>query len=169
MFHLFANTLYVRISPERLAMLHVESGKELADTPVLAIERQGNKSSIVAVGSEAAMQKGRAGVTVSNGFLHPRTPIANYIIAEQTLKAFMRKLLPVSLFAPSPTVILHPLGHFDGGLTQIEIRALAELAIGSGARKVYVWEGEELLRENLRTLQFPGNGGKLLFPESGSI
>lgn len=164
MFSLFKNTLYVRISPQRLAMLHVESGKELADVPALALEQEGGKQRVVAVGSDAELQKGRSGITVANGFLHPRTPIADFILAEQTLKGFMRKLLPASLFAPSPVIVIHPLGRYDGGLTQIEVRALAELALGAGARKAYVWEGAELSREDLRDLRFPEVGGKLLLP-----
>lgn len=164
MLELLRNTVYVRIAPDRLSLLHLESGKEHCDLPLLAIEERGSKRSIVAIGRAAMERGGIPGLALANGFKHPRTLIADFTVAEQTLKAFLRMVLPRSLFLPSPVLVLHPQAMLEGGLTQVEIRAFAELGLAAGARKVYVWEGPELSREELRELRFSRVGGRLLHP-----
>jgi rod shape-determining protein MreB len=162
--NLFRSTVYVRIKPERMSVLHVESGTEHSDIPVLATEQKDGKRVVVGVGHDAAAKSQRSTVTLANGFQHPRTLIADFAVAEQTLKYFVRMVLPKSLFAVSPVVIIHPQAMLEGGLTQVETRALAELGLGAGARKVFVWEGPELSREDLLGLRFSRLGGKLLHP-----
>lgn len=162
----FKSTVYVRIKPDRLSVLHVESGMEYSDVPTLAIERKDRRSSLIAVGRDAATMGASPNVTLANGFKHPRTVIADFTLAEQTLKHFLARVLPRSLFAVSPAVVLHPQAALEGGLTQIEIRALAELGAAAGARKVFVWEGPELSAEELRELRFSRAGGKLLHPQA---
>ena len=49
----------------------------------------------------------------------------------------------------SPWVLMHPMELIQGGITQVESRALIELAAGSGAKRVGVWEGEELLGDRV--------------------
>ncbi|QPK64956.1 rod shape-determining protein [Methylomonas sp. LL1] len=164
MFKLFRNTLYIRIEPENIALLHVESGSQFADIPMLAIETRKGKSTIIATGRDALMLSGRDNITISNGFRHPRTLLADFAIAEQTLKHFVRKTLPKSLFVTSPVMIIQPLALLEGGLTQIEIRAFAELGALAGARQVYLWVGPELTRDELSKLNFARAGGQLLFP-----
>lgn len=157
---LFRNTYYVRIEPDRLTVTHVESGREVSDTPTLALDESSGK--VLAVGREAGQKTGLAGVRVVNGFKHPRTLLADFLAAERVLKHFMARLAAASWFAPSPVVVMHPLPKQDGGLTAIEIRAFHELAMGAGAFKVYLWEGEELSLDRLRDLDFDHAKGRLL-------
>ena len=166
MLNLFRNTVYVRIKPDRMSVLHVESGNEHSDLPALAIERKNGKGTVVAVGHAAAAKAGLINVIVANGFKHPRTLLADFTLAEQTLKHFLKLVLRGSLFTPAPVVVIHPQVALEGGLTQIEIRALAELGIGAGARKVFVWEGRELSKKELRELRFSHTGGRLLHPQA---
>lgn len=165
MFNLFRSTVYVRIKPERLSVLHLESGNEHSDVPALAIARKDGKSVVLGLG-QAAAATGGSGVTLANGFKHPRTPIADFTVAEQTLKYFLKRVLPRSLFVPAPILVIHPQAQLEGGLTQIEIRAFVELGLGAGAREVYVWDGPELTREELGALRFSRVGGKLLHPQA---
>ena len=160
------STVYARITPDRLSVLHVESGAQHSDVPALAIEQKNGKSSVIGVGHDAAAKTRLANVTLANGFKHPRTLIANFTVAEQTLRHFLKLVLPRSFFSVSPIVIIHPQSMLEGGLTQIEIRAFAELALGAGARKVFVWEGPELSKEELHELRFSRVGGKLLYPQA---
>ena len=102
--------------------------------------------------------------SIVNGFKHPRTLIADFTVAEQTLKYFLKLVLPTSPFKASPIIVIHPQAQLEGGLTQIEIRAFAELGLGAGARRVFVWDGPELTREELGELRFSRVGGKLLHP-----
>jgi rod shape-determining protein MreB len=164
MFNLFRSTVYVRIKPDRLSVLHLESGNEYSDAPTLAIERKKNRTSVIGLGCNADGKIMATNVIMANGFKHPRTLIADFTVAEQTLQHFLKTILPKSWFAISPIVVMHPQAMLEGGLTQVEIRALAELALGAGARKVFVWQGPELSKEELRELKFSRVGGSLLHP-----
>ena len=57
--------------------------------------------------------------------------------------------------------MLHPRVNPGGEFTQIEIRALRELAIGAGASKVFVRHGRDLTNDDLLDLKF-GSGGEVL-------
>jgi len=80
-------------------------------------------------------------------FRSPRTLIGHFTSAGQEFREGLRKvrrgLLP-------PWVLMHPMELIEGGLTQVESRALAELAHGSGARRVGVWTGEALSGPRVR-------------------
>lgn len=164
MLNLFRNTLYLRLQADRLHILHVESGKTLSEPPLLAYHLDKGRQVALAVGNEARALRGHAGVELANGFQHPRTLLADYSVAEKTLQLLLRKLQPPALLCPAPTVVLQPLEQLEGGLTQVEIRALVELLRGAGARQVYLWIGEELGRDELEHLQFPAGRGTLLWP-----
>ena len=164
MLKIFRSTIYVRIKPERLSVLHIGSGKVFADEPTIAIEQRNGKSYIAAIGRQADTKAGPPNFTIVNGFKHPRTPIADFTIAEMTLKHFLRQVLPRSIFAISPTLVMHPLEDYAGDLTQVEIRAFAELGFGAGGRTVYVWQGAELSQAELRALQFLPAKGRVLYP-----
>lgn len=164
MLKIFRNTIYVRIKSERLSVLHIESGKAFADEPTLAIAQKKGKSYVAAIGHQADSKAGLPNITIANGFKHPRTPIADFTIAEMTLKHFLRQVIPRSIFAISPTLVMHPLEGYAGDLTQVEIRAFAELGYGAGGRTVYVWQGAELSPAELCDLQFPPAKGQVLHP-----
>lgn len=145
-----------------IASNHV--GAVHADVPLLAATLSNGKNVTVAVGRDAALIGTVPGMRVDNGFKHPRTLLADFTLAQQVLAWFLGKVKPASLFAVSPTLVIHPQALLDGGLTQIERRAWAELGLGAGARKVFVWTGCELTAEQLRTLTFPVVGGCLEYP-----
>lgn len=158
MFKSFRNTLYIAITPELIEITHAESGRKLAEPPLLAIEDKSGKSVILAVGANARLLTGKPNVRIENGFSHPRTLLADFAIAEQTLRYLIKQALPKAFFVASPCVVLHPLAMLEGGLTQIEIRAFTELAKIAGASQVYVWQGPALTREQLLGRQFPADG-----------
>ena len=145
----FCNTLYIRLRAEKLSLLHIESGKEFTLLPEVAIETIDGKKKIVAFGADAKTIKGMHNIEIVNGFKHPRTLLADFTVAEETLKYCMRGLMSKSLLAPSPIVIFQPLEMDEGGYTQVELRAFQELCESAGARKVYIKVGSELLKEDL--------------------
>jgi len=63
----------------------------------------------------------------------------------------LSEFLLTEFFLPSPVLILHPQQQPDGGLTQLTVRALRELAVGAGAREASVWVvgGELTVQEPL--------------------
>ncbi len=77
-------------------------------------------------------------------FTKGRQLIAQYSVAEDTLRNGMRKLFANRLFTPSPLMVIQPMEKTNGGLSEVEERVLRELAASAGARKVVVWVGNKL-------------------------
>lgn len=80
-------------------------------------------------------------VTEAHGqFTGSRILIGNFDIAAKTLE----QLTKARWFQPNPMVIIHPIDMSEGGLSQVEERALFELAMDAGARRAVVWQRHEL-------------------------
>lgn len=154
---LLRGTLYVQLSAAQLKVRDAKKGREIAEPPEMAIAREKGKERIVGLGHDARTPR-PYGVHVVNPFAHPRTPISDFTVAEQLLRGFIRRLVGRAVFAPSPRIVMHPLGDFEGGLTQVELRALRELAMGAGASEVVVWIGPPLTDEQLLAPELPGTG-----------
>ena len=151
--------LYVQISPERLTVRNVKTGETISEPPQMAIEHA-PKPRVLAVGSQAATATGTS-VEVVNPFAHPRSLVSDFTVGEQLLKAFLGRMGSRSPFRAAPRIVFHPLGHPEGGFTQVEIRAFHEMALGAGASDVVVWEGRTLTDQELLSGEFP-SGGKVL-------
>ncbi|WFP50942.1 hypothetical protein PL263_02670 [Methylomonas sp. EFPC3] len=82
----FRNTLYIAITPELIEITHAETGLKLAEPPLLAIETKRGRDSIVAVGSMAKQLTNKPNIRIENGFHHPRTLLADFAVAERTLR-----------------------------------------------------------------------------------
>ncbi len=150
--------LYVQLSPERLTVRDVRSGQSLSDTPWLAIRHRDGRAHVAAMGRAAERLAHEPGVTIVNPFAHPRTIISDFTAAEQLLKAFIRQWRPRKLLQPAPWIVIHPLPMAEGGYTQVELRALRELALGAGAAGVDVWIGPALRDDQVRDRAFPPGG-----------
>jgi rod shape-determining protein MreB len=148
---------YVQVSPERLTVRNPKSGVSVSEPPEVAIVRD-PKPRILGVGTAARSTQTDSSVEIVNPFAHPRSLVSDFTVGEQLLKAFLRRLNGHSLLTLSPTVVMHPLGNPAGGFTQVEIRALHELALGAGAAQVKVWQGRALTDEELLSGEFPAGG-----------
>lgn len=150
---------YVRLRPQLISIRDVASKESIEDKPIVAMVGEARQRSILAIGASAASVAAASGkeYTLVNGFEHPRSIIADFEIAEKTLQHYIRKLAGNAIFRPAPIVIIHVLDKTEGGLTQVEIRALCELALGAGAREAYVWTGQELTDQAFASNHFPGN------------
>lgn len=73
-------------------------------------------------------------------FTGNRILIGNFDIAAKTLET----LTKASWFQPNPIIIIHSIDMSEGGLSQVEERALLELAMDVGARRAVVWQRHEL-------------------------
>ncbi len=85
----------------------------------------------------------------TQAFSSERLLVGDFVVAEALLKSTISKLASSSLFAVSPVVVIHPMELLEGGLSQVEERAIRELAAGAGARKVVVWVGKRLSDEDV--------------------
>ena len=155
----FKQYLYVQLSPERVTVRDPKTQEFVAEVPEIAIQHPSTgKATILAVGSAARGAVGAPDIAVHNPFAHPRSLVSDFTVAEQVLKAFFRRVRGKSLFQPSPVVIVHPLGEHKGGLTQVELRAFRELALGAGASEVHIWQGPQLTDEQIMSGEYPGTG-----------
>ena len=75
-------------------------------------------------------------------FSHKRSLVGDLTVAQALLKALVKEVQQG--LALSTQMLIHPLERVDGGLSQIEDRALRELGIGAGATRVAVWVGDPL-------------------------
>lgn len=156
----FTRPLYIQLSPQRVLVRDPKSGRFVDEVPEIAVSRPpGGKATIVAVGAEARMAAAQAGAQLHNPFAHPRSLVSDFTLASELLKAFVHRVGGGGLrFMPSPAIVLHPLGEHEGGLTQIELRALREMAFGVGATEVQLWQGPPLTDEQLLSGEFPPSG-----------
>ncbi len=159
----FKNTIYVKIKADLLSVTLVEENHTFEDKPLLAV-RIGSKGkgTIIAAGSEAEMIDPAIddSVKIHNGFDHPRSCIRDFEIASATLRYFIRRVINRKAFV-RPIIIMHPLEKIEGGLTEIEHRALRDLAELVGARDSFVWTGRVLDIQEIAESRFPETGGKL--------
>lgn len=76
-------------------------------------------------------------------FSHPRMLIGNFTQADVLVRAAVSEVKGFG-FLKSLRIVIHPTELVSGGLSQVEERAIHELAVGTGAKKVVVWVGAEL-------------------------
>ncbi|KAA0695069.1 rod shape-determining protein MreB [Halopseudomonas laoshanensis] len=140
---------YVQIRASRLTVTNTTTGERWDQAPLLALESnaKGGKT-LLTIGDEAKKRVG-AGIELVNPFAHPRTLISDFSLAEKLLQEVFKAMSKNRLMPASPAVIMQPLEKLEGGLTQIEIRAMRELALGAGARDVLVREGSDLTGRNI--------------------
>lgn len=149
--------VYVRLTPSWLWVRDIAASKTVCGVPLLAIESGGRKK-LLAVGEEVAALMHETGVSVLNPFTHPRTLISDMTAAEAVLNGFVKKLLAdVPKLRQRPLLILHPCIEPEGGFTQVEVRALLELARSTGC-PAKLWRGRELTDEQVRSGNFPTDG-----------
>ena len=155
MFGFFRQTLYVMISPELLTIKNLSSGQVISEVPEVAISKS-PRPKILGVGSKARKAALLEPSQIVNPFAHPRSLVSDFTVAEQLLKYQVLQVTKASFFRTPPSIIMHPLGTPAGGFTQIERRALRELALGAGASTVYLKEGEPLTDGELLQIKNQG-------------
>jgi rod shape-determining protein MreB len=153
----FNSCLYVQLSPERLIVRDPRTGTQFSEIPEVGIAHE-PKTRIVGVGVAARSAVAGLNGEVVNPFGHPRSLVSDFTVAEQLLKTVVRQVLGSALFRPAPRIVIHPLGDPAGGFTQIERRAIREMAIGAGASKVIVWVGRNLSDQEVLNERYPPEG-----------
>ena len=111
-------TVYVRLSRNKIRLRNIESGAEVEVTP-------------------------------SSPFTGERLLIGDFEVAQRTLQDGLRQVAGSRWFRPAPRILMHQLEMTEGGLAEIEVRILRELAIGAGAMRVQVWTGPHLADEQV--------------------
>jgi rod shape-determining protein MreB and related proteins len=136
---------YVRISKTRLSLKDVSTGKTFETLAKLGLDA---KNRVVAVGdmSDPGI------VRVLEPFNHPRVVIADSLVASKLLIYGIREMSRAKWISPAPIVVIHPDTELEGGLSEIERRALLLLGEQAGARKTVVHEGSALSDQQVLAL-----------------
>ncbi|NBG96565.1 rod shape-determining protein [Pyruvatibacter mobilis] len=110
-------------------------GIVLNEPSVVAIINKGGKNQVLAVGDEAKMMLGRTPGNIEA--IRPMRDgvIADFEIAEEMIKHFIRKVHNRRSFANPQIIVCVP-----SGSTAVERRAIQESALSAGARRVYLIE-----------------------------
>ncbi|WP_407333679.1 rod shape-determining protein [Enterovibrio sp. 27052020O] len=146
----YGSTLYIQIWENRLRVLNGTTGRVFDEQPLIAWTQTGPiRKRVEAIGDAAHALKHDIGTTVSNPFSHPRSLIGDYAAAETVIHHAISQVTPRSFFQPKIQVILHPMEKIEGGLTDIEKKALRDMAYQAGAKNAYVYWGDTLPSQHL--------------------
>lgn len=110
-------------------------GIVLNEPSVIALAESGGKKRVVAVGEEAKLMVGRTPGNITAIRPMKDGVIADFDVAEEMIKYFIRKVHNRKSFLSPQIVICVP-----RGATAVERRAIQESAEGAGARRVFLIE-----------------------------
>ena len=147
---MFQTRLYIQFSDARLKVSSPSVAQPFECSPFVAIEDKNGKKIITAIGREAEALKGNANVNVVNPFAHPRMLIGDFTVGEKLLQHAFRSFFKGKWLFPRLEGIMHPERDLEGGLTQVEYRAVRELSENAGCRKVAIHEGRALTMEEVK-------------------
>src|SRR5262245_12353467 len=152
--------VYIRIRRHLMSVKNVSRNAFFEDVPQLAVDLTRKRNKVLGFGARANLVASTSKKKlILNGFDHPRSIIGDFEVAEKTLQLFIEMVnAPKKKFFYAPTLIIHPLEKLEGGLTQVEARALEDMGYRACAKKVFVWDGRELKDEEVVSLTFPPKG-----------
>jgi rod shape-determining protein MreB len=121
-------------------LIYVRGKGIVLDEPsVVAIRQEGGpngKKVIQEVGLAAKQMLGRTPGNITAIRPMKDGVIADFIITEQMIKQFIKRVHRSKFFSPSPRIVIC----VPCGSTQVERRAIRDAAIGAGASRVYLIE-----------------------------
>jgi len=158
LFRRFKHTIYICLASDHVSALDVQNGLHVEEVAAISLDAQ--NGTIIAVGNSASasMSDDSHVGRIVRPFAHPRTIIDHFTEAECFIRYLVYELLEPKLIKSNPVMILHPIEKLEGGLTEIEVRALREMALGAGAVDVYIWTGPELSAEQINAKDWPALG-----------
>lgn len=137
--------LYLRITRQQIFARNVDTGEQFACSARVGVDKH---NALRSIGDPVAPDCAK---TVEP-FRHSRVVVDDYDLAEQLLRFVCAKMMQTARFATAPLVVVHADMALQDGLSSIEARALHEMAISAGARRVVVHDGETLTDAQVRAL-----------------
>jgi|SRR5690349_8873407 len=150
---MFQTRLYIQFSDTRLKVSSPSAAQPFECTPFVAIEDKNGKKIIAAIGREAEALKSKTNMNVVNPFAHPRILIGDFTVGEKLLQHAFRSFFQGKWLFPRLEGIMHPERELEGGLTQIEYRAVRELCENAGCRRSAIHEGRALTMEEVKNYE----------------
>jgi rod shape-determining protein MreB and related proteins len=135
----FSNDLAIDLGTANTLIYVRGKGIVLDEPSVVAIRQEGGpngKKTIQAVGHEAKQMLGKTPGNITAIRPMKDGVIADFIITEQMIKQFIKRVHESRLFSPNPRIIIC----VPCGSTQVERRAIRDAALNAGASKVFLIE-----------------------------
>ena len=134
----FSNDLSIDLGTANTLVYASGKGVVLNEPSVVALRSENGKptKTVVAVGTDAKAMLGRTPGSIEAIRPLKDGVIADFIVTEAMLQAFIKKAHSSRYFRPNPRVLVC----VPYGSTQVERRAIRESAEGAGARKVFLIE-----------------------------
>ncbi len=151
---MFVTRIYIQVSDKRLRISSPTPQVKYESSPFVAIETVGEKKVVSAIGATAEALSGKPNFNVVNPFGHPRTVLGDFTVGEKLLQHALAEALGRRRFFTFVWGILHPERQLEGGLTQIEYRALREVGECAGCRKLEIYEGRPLTVSEVEAYKF---------------
>lgn len=147
----FTTIVYVQIWKEQIKITSSIDQTALIEPAVIAVEKSlSNAKKLMYVGEKALARSNIEDLELVYPFKKNKHLINDFDAAETLLTNLLSKTYSSRLFLkPSPQIIIHPMDINEIEVSQVEYRALLELALGSGARDAAVYTGSELLIEDI--------------------
>lgn len=123
---------YLDLPPARITVHSVKTGRQVQEPSLIAV-RRAQPDKLAAVGKEALRYKDNPDMIVFSPFRQGQ--IAQYPAAQALIRAMLKQVGLSAVPIPKPVMCIHVQEH----TTQVEEQALAEAAIQSGARKVFLY------------------------------
>ena len=135
----FSNDLAIDLGTANTLIYVRAKGIVLDEPSVVAIRTEGGpnaKKTIQAVGHAAKQMLGKTPGNITAIRPMKDGVIADFVVTEQMIKQFIKKVHDSRLFSPSPRIIVC----VPCGSTQVERRAIRDAALAAGASQVYLIE-----------------------------
>jgi rod shape-determining protein MreB len=135
----FSNDLAIDLGTANTLIYVRGKGIVLDEPSVVAIRTEGGpnaKKTIQAVGMAAKQMLGKTPGNITAIRPMKDGVIADFVVTEQMIKQFIKKVHDSRLFSPSPRIIIC----VPCGSTQVERRAIRDAALAAGASHVYLIE-----------------------------
>ncbi len=135
----FSNDLAIDLGTANTLIYARGKGIVLDEPSVVAIRTEGGpnaKRTIQAVGHTAKQMLGKTPGNITTIRPMKDGVIADFVVTEQMIKQFIKKVHHSRLFSPSPRIIIC----VPCGSTQVERRAIRDAALAAGASKVFLIE-----------------------------
>lgn len=135
----FSNDLAIDLGTANTLIYVRGKGVVLDEPSVVAIRTEGGpnaKRTIQAVGSAAKQMLGKTPGNITAIRPMKDGVIADFVVTEQMIKQFIKKVHDSRMFSPSPRMIVC----VPCGSTQVERRAIRDAALAAGASQVFLIE-----------------------------
>lgn len=133
LFSIFSSDLAIDLGTANTLVFAKGKGVVLNEPSVVAIKQENGRKAVLAVGNDAKMMLGRTPGNIQA--IRPMRDgvIADFEVAEEMIKAFIKKVNRRAGIAPPLVIVCVP-----SGATAVERRAIKESTLAAGARKAYL-------------------------------